>query len=167
MNHVLATPSLAVYTIGVYGSTAAEFFAKLTHNGIELVCDVRRRRGVRGAPYAYANSERLQLELRARGIGYRYLPQLAPTADTRAQQHAADHAAHITKRQRQHLAPAYVAAYQATTLSSFDPLAFVQSLPPTVHRLALLCVEAAPAACHRSLLAAKLAQTLGESVIDL
>ncbi len=43
------------YTIGVYGSTGNEFFQKLIDNNIDTFCDIRQRRGVRGAKYAFVN----------------------------------------------------------------------------------------------------------------
>ncbi len=49
-----------IVTIGVYGFEEEEFFAALANARVDLFCDVRRRRGVRGARYAFANSQRLQ-----------------------------------------------------------------------------------------------------------
>lgn len=51
---------LNVVTIGVYGYTPETFFAALQEAGVDLLCDIRQRRGVRGAEYAFANSQRLQ-----------------------------------------------------------------------------------------------------------
>ena len=42
---------LALYTMGVYGSTEASFFKKLEQNNIDTLCDIRQRRGVRGSKY--------------------------------------------------------------------------------------------------------------------
>ena len=47
---------LALYTMGVYGSTEASFFKKLEQNNIDTFCDIRQRRGVRGSKYRYVNS---------------------------------------------------------------------------------------------------------------
>jgi hypothetical protein len=55
-----------VLTIGAYGRSAATFFDELVTAGIGVFCDTRRRRGVRGAGYAFVNSTRLQ-----RGLGER------------------------------------------------------------------------------------------------
>lgn len=42
---------LLVATIGVYGFTEERFFGELTEAGVDLLCDVRRRRGLRGSTY--------------------------------------------------------------------------------------------------------------------
>ncbi len=54
---------MKIYTIGVYGSTEEEFFGKLTKSKIDLFCDIRQRRGVRGRQYAFVNSSYLQKKL--------------------------------------------------------------------------------------------------------
>ena len=79
-----------VATIGVYGFTAERFLAALRDAGVGQVLDVRQRRGVRGAEYAWANSKRLQAALADAAIGYEHLPQLAPTTELRQLQYAED-----------------------------------------------------------------------------
>ena len=54
---------LKIYTIGVYGSTEEIFFNKLKLHNIDLFCDIRQRRGVRGSQYKYVNSNYLQAKL--------------------------------------------------------------------------------------------------------
>ena len=49
-----------VLTIGAYGWDAETFFAALVRERVAVFCDLRRRRGVRGPEYAFANSARLQ-----------------------------------------------------------------------------------------------------------
>ena len=51
------------FTIGVYNSTETEYFNKLIENNIDTFCDIRQRRGVRGAKYSFVNSNRLQEKL--------------------------------------------------------------------------------------------------------
>ena len=53
-----------IYTIGVYNSTEVEFFNKIKSNQIELFCDIRQRRGVRGSKYKFVNSIYLQNKLK-------------------------------------------------------------------------------------------------------
>lgn len=55
--------NMEFFTIGVYNSTENEFFNKLTQNNIDTFCDIRQRRGVRGAKYSFVNSNRLQEKL--------------------------------------------------------------------------------------------------------
>lgn len=159
--------SLAVYTIGVYGWEPEGFFAALQAAGIDTFCDIRARRGVRGSEYAFANSQRLQARLAELDIRYLHLPELAPSEATRAAQHQADATSHTARRQRSQLSPAFVESYERERLAGFDGAAFVTSLGPDAHRVALMCVEREPTACHRGLLAARLAADLGLEVTHL
>jgi len=45
-----------LYTIGIYGFSEAEFFHRLVEAGIGTFIDIRRRRGVRGQEYSFANA---------------------------------------------------------------------------------------------------------------
>lgn len=48
------------FTIGLYNSSDEAFFGKLKENKIDTFCDIRQRRGVRGAKYSFVNSKKLQ-----------------------------------------------------------------------------------------------------------
>ena len=117
---------------------------------VRLLLDVRQRRGVRGPEYAWANSKRLQAALADAGIGYRHLPELAPTTELRQLQYARGRPPGRGKRSRAELAPAYVERYTREILDRADLDALVDALPPT-GAAALFCVERDPEACHRSL----------------
>jgi hypothetical protein len=67
----------------------------------------------------------------------------------------------VAKRERATLDPAFVTAFTRLQLDSFSPQAFLAELPDDVHSLAFLCVERAPEACHRWLVAATFADQLG------
>ena len=130
-------PTIA--TIGVYEFDAASFVRALDAAGVTKVMDIRQRRGVRGSEYAWANARRLQAVLADAHIGYEYHPELAPE---------------------------YIRAYTEEILdvAPLEPL--VRQLP--VHGIgALLCVEAAAEACHRSLVALRLADRFGFDVVNL
>src|SRR5712692_9291603 len=79
-------------TIGVYGFSEAGFFDALQNAGVETFCDIRWRRGVRGAEYAFANSARLQKKLGELGIRYLHCRELAPTPALRRRQAQVDKA---------------------------------------------------------------------------
>jgi uncharacterized protein (DUF488 family) len=151
-----------VATIGVYGFSARTFLGALRGADVPLVLDVRQRRGVRGSEYAWANSKRLQAALAEAGIGYEHHPELAPTTELRQLQYAEDARQGVGKRSRSELAAAYVERYTREILDAAD-------LRPVVERLpgALLCVERDPEACHRSLVAGRLASEYGVAVVDL
>ncbi len=154
-------------TIGVYGFDAEGFFQALVDAHVDILCDIRRRRGVRGAEYAFANSRRLQERLAALNIRYLHRIDLAPADDLREQQAKVDEQTHTARRQRKLLSDQFVAGYRDTVLAGFDGARFVADLGPTAHVVALLCVEREPAACHRSLLADYLHTTLGVAVRHL
>jgi uncharacterized protein (DUF488 family) len=156
-----------IVTIGVYGYDAESFFAALQHAGVDTLCDIRRRRGVRGSEYAFANRARLEARLAALGIRYVHRLDLAPSKELRQGQYSVDAAEGVTKRQRAELSPAFVEGYRGECLASFDSHRFAADLGEEAHVVALLCVESAPAACHRSLVAERLAADLELEVEDL
>ena len=130
------------------------------------VIDIRQRRGVRGPQYAWANSRRLQDLLAGAHIGYEYHPELAPDTELRHLQYRDDDRQGVGKRSRVRLSPEYIRAYaeEILDLAPLDPL--VRQLP--VHGIgALLCVEATAQACHRSLVAERLAERYGFEVVHL
>lgn len=159
----LCGPAPRVITIGVYEFDLPAFLAALRAHGVGRLLDVRQRRGVRGARYAWANARRLQASLAEAGIAYRHHRELAPTTELRRLQYAADDRNRVGKRSREVLDPAYVAGYVHEILDRADLAALVAELPADA-ATALLCVEADPEACHRSLIAARLAERYGLTV---
>ncbi len=110
----------AIATIGVYGFERATFLAALTGAEVDLVLDVRQRRGVRGSEYAWANARRLQASLEETGIGYSHLKELAPTTELRQAQYRADDRRGEGKRSRTLLAPEYASGYTEEILDRVD-----------------------------------------------
>lgn len=157
----------SLVTIGAYGYDADSFFRALQDQQVDTFVDIRRRRGVRGSQYAFANSQRLQARLAELGIRYVYIHELAPTSAVRDRQHQADAATHTPKRARTSLSPAFVAAYEAEILEAYSPGQFLDGLPDDARTVALFCVEKTPDACHRSLAATWLSADLGAPVIHL
>ncbi len=144
----------SIATIGVYGFDRDSFLAALAGAEVDLLLDVRQRRGVRGSEYAWANARRLQAALSEAGIGYTHLKELAPTTELRELQYREDDRLGEGKRSRSALAPEYARRYSEEILDRVD-------LAPIVNWIgdsgaALLCVERGPGACHRSLIAERL-----------
>jgi uncharacterized protein (DUF488 family) len=152
-------------TIGVYGFDRESFLATLTGAGVDLVLDVRQRRGVRGSEYAWANAKRLQAALAEVGIAYTHLKELAPTTELRQLQYQADAEAGEGKRDRTVLAPAYAEGYTAEILNRANLDLVVRWIGPSSP--ALLCVERDPEACHRSLIAERLRREHGFEIENL
>jgi uncharacterized protein (DUF488 family) len=155
-----------VVTIGVYGFDQAAFLAALARARVKVLLDVRQRRGVRGREYAWANSVRLQAALADAGIDYRHHKELAPTTELRRLQYAEDDRQGVGKRSRVELAPAYRDRYTREILHRVDLGPIVTSMPED-GATALLCVERDPEACHRSLIADRMAAEHGVSVTHL
>lgn len=159
---------IEIYTIGVYNSTETEFFSKLKNHEIELFCDIRQRRGVRGAQYKFVNSLYLQSKLKNMGIKYIYVKALAPTSNIREKQKQADIVNKETKKQRKELGIVFKQEYSSQILNSFDFNEFVDELTAmNAKRVVLFCVEENAKACHRSLVAKELSQRYKFNVIDL
>ena len=145
------------FTIGVYNSTEKDFFNKLTLNKIDVFCDIRQRRGVRGAKYSFVNSNRLQQKLNEFAIKYSYIPELAPTIEIRELQKKIDIEKAQLKRERQELGKVFVIEYKNKILKNFDFKKFFENLDQIgAGRVVFFCVEEHPQACHRSLVAEKL-----------
>ena len=173
-----AAPSLSAYapailaamariaTVGVYGFSGEAFLAALRAAGVTRVIDVRQRRGVRGSEYAWANSARLQAALADAGIGYSHRRELAPTTELRQLQYAEDARLGVGKRSRATLASEYVERYTREILDVADLEAIAADLPAS-GRAALFCVERDAEACHRSLVAERLAAEHGADVVHL
>jgi uncharacterized protein (DUF488 family) len=154
-----------IATVGVYGADSEGFLAALREACVDLVLDVRQRRGVRGAEYAWANARRLEASLREAGIVYQHLPELAPTTSMREAQYEADAARGEGKRSRTVLAPVYVERYTEEVLEPADLDPLVRFIGRST--AALFCVERDAAACHRSLIAARLARDYGARIVNL
>jgi uncharacterized protein (DUF488 family) len=159
--------TIQLKTIGVYGLTEEAFFKALQTAEIDTFIDIRQRRGVRGAKFAFANSQRLQARLAELGIRYFHLKQLAPTLAIRRLQDEADKANKTAKRKRTTLGEVFIAAYRKEILEPFDPEILTAILPVDAKVITLFCVEREPVACHRSLLAGKLSEIFGWQVDHL
>ena len=143
----------ALFTIGAYGYDADKFVKTLRKSGIDLIVDVRRRRGMRGGQYSWANAVRLQERLAEERIGYLHAKDLAPTQEIREVQRTVDEERGLRKRQRPELSEEFAQAYFRGIL---EPLNATQTAPwlrGSGTAPALFCVEGWPAACHRSLVA--------------
>jgi uncharacterized protein (DUF488 family) len=155
-----------IITIGVYGWDLSSFLGALESADVRVLFDVRQRRGVRGPEYSWANSARLQRTLAEAEIEYQHHLELAPTTELRHLQYAEDARQGVGKRSRVELAPEYARRYTEEIL---DPVGVEQLVGElsAAGAGALFCVERDPEACHRSLVAARLAAEYGVSVSHL
>ena len=145
-----ALPRLA--TVGYEGATVASFLDALRAAGVDLLVDVRALAMSRRPGFA---KSRLAANLAEAGIGYQHLRALGTPADGRAAARAGRHAE----------MRAVFAAHLATP-SAQEALDALAELART-RRVCLLCFEADPAHCHRSLVADALAARLPVEVVHL
>jgi uncharacterized protein (DUF488 family) len=155
-----------IATIGVYGFSAATFLETLRRAEVGTLLDVRQRRGVRGPEYSWANSLRLQASLRDAGIAYEHHRELAPTTELRHLQYREDAKLGVGKRSRELLAPEYRRRYLREILDAVDLASLLASLPSESVSV-LLCLERDPEACHRSLIAERMAERFEVEVVHL
>lgn len=161
-----ATLEHRVATIGVYGFDGETFIRRLQQADVRLLLDVRQRRGVRGSQYAWANSLRLQAALAQVGIAYQHHIELAPTTELRQLQYTEDARQGVGKRNRRELAAEYTKRFAAEILDCADIEPVVAALP-SEGAAALLCVERNPEACHRLLVAKRIAERCGVAIEHL
>lgn len=155
------------YTIGVYNQTEELFFEKLVSNNIDVFCDIRQRRGVRGAKYKFVNSIMLQEKLNELNINYFYVKQLAPTIDIRSVQKTIDETTSESKRNRNKLGDAFIQKYKEIVINNFNFDLFFDELEVNkAKKVVLFCVEENPNACHRSIVSEELRKK-GYEIRDL
>lgn len=116
------------YTIGVYNSTEEDFFGKLVDNDIDTFCDIRQRRGVRGAKYKFVNSLKLQEQLDTLNIKYLYIKQLAPTVEVRNIQKEIDKTLFEKKYNRSKLGNDFIKNYKETIIANYNFDLFIDFL---------------------------------------
>ena len=138
----------ALFTIGYEGRALDEFIAILAANDIERVIDIRelplsRRRGFSKTPLGTALGEAgiEYIHVREAGNPYRRLKDDIPRDE-------------LLAKYEKHIADA-------------DDVVELVAENARGHRAALLCYEAEPSECHRSLLAPRVAKKLRARVTDL
>ena len=156
-----------ILSIGVYGFSEQDFFNRLKAAGVDILCDIRMRRGMRGSKYKFANSNYLQDKLAELGIKYVHVKELAPNDEIRGLQWADDDAKGVTKQRRKQLGSKFIEAYEVACLNRFDAAKLLEKVGALAKSVCFLCVETTPDACHRSLVTARMRDELGVLVEDL
>jgi uncharacterized protein (DUF488 family) len=142
-----------IATIGYEAATVRTFLEALTEYGVELLVDVRAVASSRRAGFA---KSQLAANLAGAGIDYLHLRGLGTPADGRAAARAGRHR-EMRKIFLHHL-------------RSPGARAELQTLADVVRsgrRVCLLCLEADPTHCHRSLVAQALGSVLPVRVAHL
>jgi uncharacterized protein (DUF488 family) len=144
---------LRIATIGYEGATVATFQQALRDAQIDLLVDVRALASSRRPGFA---KTRLAANAKEAGAEYLHLRALGTPADGRAAARAGRHA----EMQR-------IFRQQLATPEAQDALALVADLVRQGRRICLLCFEAKPEHCHRSIVAAALGTLLGATIVHL
>src|SRR5687768_1090158 len=132
-----------VATIGYEGATVQGFLDALRDEGVDLLVDVRAVASSRRPGFS---KSRLAANVGEAGIEYLHLRALGTPADGRA-----------AARAGRHDEMRAIFREQLATPEARDELWTLAELVRAGRRVCLLCFEADPAHCHRSLVAAALA----------
>ena len=145
------TPSIA--TIGYEGATIASFQDALRGAHIDLLVDVRALASSRRPGFA---KTRLAANAKEVGAEYLHLRALGTPADGRA-------AARAGRHEEMHR----IFRQQLATPDAQEQLALVADLVRQGRRVCLLCFEAKPEHCHRSIVADALAGIIPATIVHL
>jgi uncharacterized protein (DUF488 family) len=144
---------LSIATIGYEGATIASLQEALRRARIDLLVDVRALASSRRPGFA---KTRLAANAKEAGAEYLHLRALGTPAEGRAAARAGHHAEmHRIFRE------------QLATPEAQEQLALVADLVRQGRRICLLCFEARAEHCHRSIVAAALAEMLPATIVDL
>jgi uncharacterized protein (DUF488 family) len=130
-------------TIGYESATMPDFLDALEEGGVQLVADIRAVAGSRRPGFS---KTRLAGHLLENGIHYVHLRGLGTPADGRAAARSGDHDG-LERIYHEHL---------STDAAQTDLESLIQ-LIASGRRVCLLCYEADPARCHRSMVATAVA----------
>lgn len=156
------------YTLGVYGTNEEVYFSKLSDAKIDLFCDIRQRRGVRGKEYSFVNSKKLQNKLSELNIQYIHIKELAPTKEIRNKQKQDDIDLNILKRDRNILGNKFILEYNQNIINKFDFNDLIKYFKENnFSNIVFFCVEEKAKACHRSLVANQLEILYRTTIKDL
>lgn len=140
-------------TIGYQAATVGSFLDALRQHRVELLVDVRAVASSRRPGFS---KTRLAANLEDAGIGYRHLRGLGTPPAGRAAARAGKYA-ELRRIYREHLA----------TEGAKEELAALADLVRSGPRVCLLCFEADPVHCHRSMVADALAELVPVRVTHL
>lgn len=142
-----------VATIGYQLATARTLVGALKAGGVQVVADVRAVASSRRPGFS---KSRLAADLAEAGIGYVHLRDLGTPAEGRAAARAGRHA-ELRRVYRRHLG----------TIAAREELQRLAELVGAGPRVCLLCLEADPTHCHRTLVASALAELIPIEVVHL
>lgn len=147
------TATKTLHTIGYELGTVPTFLATLRAAGVETLVDVRAAARSRRPGFA---KTRLAANLHEAGIRYLHLPALGTPAEGRAAARAGKHG-EMQDVFREHL----------KTEVAQEGLSALTELVASGQKVCLLCLEAEPEHCHRSLVAEAINSRLPVRIVHL
>ncbi len=147
------TRAIPLATIGYEHATPDSFIAALREQGVDLLVDVRAVASSRRPGFA---KTRLAASLKEAGIEYLHLRGLGTPAEGRAEARAGRHE-EMLEIYRRHLG----------TETARDDLEALTAIVEAGKRVCLLCLEANPTHCHRSVVASEVAERVPVRVVNL
>lgn len=151
--HMEAHNMDSIATIGYEATTMKSFLETLQEAGVDLLVDVRALANSRRPGFA---KTRLAANLEAAGIEYLHLRGLGTPAEGRAAARAGRY---------DQLREIFLEHMQ--TPAAQDELAMLAELVCSGRRVCLMCLEADPAHCHRSMVASALEAVIPVQVDNL
>lgn len=130
-----------LFTIGYQGLSPGDLVKTLRKKRVELVIDVRERASSRKAGFS---KSALKARLEKHGISYQHFPELGSPPDLRKKYIADGDRVYFTRHYKNSLKGKQSILEELANLATTLPVA-------------LLCYEADPGACHRSIVASALA----------
>lgn len=142
-----------IFTIGYEDTTVPRFLATLQEAGVELLVDVRAVAGSRRPGFA---KTALASNLAGVAIDYLHLRGLGTPANGR-----------VAARAGRHAEMKAIFLEHMESSAAQDDLDLLVEITRSGRPLCLLCLEADPTHCHRSLVAAALAERTPIEVVHL
>ena len=140
---------MTLFTTGYQGHTPDTFVDMLEFSGVRRLIDVRERAFSRKKGFS---KTALAQALAEKGIKYEHVPEVGSPARVRKEYISSGDLAEFTARYLEHL------SRQPKALE--DLASMVQAAPSC-----LMCLEADPSGCHRSLLARELSRRIDDPVV--
>lgn len=138
-----------VLTVGYQGTKIETFVARLLASGVGALADVRLTPISRVPGFS---KTKLRERLEAVGIKYFHFPELGNPKEIRAAAHSVDECLREYESYMTDRWPDALGRLIATAKE---------------HRTAVLCMEAKPRECHRTMVAARCAAAIGARVVHL
>ncbi|NNG01244.1 MAG: DUF488 domain-containing protein [Desulfobacteraceae bacterium] len=140
---------MLLYTIGYEGLDQQQFLAHLTHNGVDLVADVRKLPVSRKKGFSKTSLKEM---LNDKNIEYLNFQALGAPKEMRDELYASGDYERFFKK------------YQDGLSDKTEPLQIINELINSGKKVSLLCFERNPGQCHRNVVAEEIQKIDGNGL---